>query len=174
MKLFKHFITITRHRHMVMRYCVSCGLYKQGLLHDLSKYGFTEFFAGVKYYQGTYSPHHNERKAKGYSAAWLHHKGRNKHHSEYWYDVIDGKYQPVKMPNRYVGEMICDRIAASKNYNRGHFDRSIPLNYFLNEIDRIIMHEDTKQLTIKLLTMYRDDGQKATFKYIRKNIRNNA
>ena len=78
------------------------------------------------------------------------------------------------MPNRYVGEMICDRIAASKNYNRGHFDRSIPLNYFLNEIDRIIMHEDTKQLTIKLLTMYRDDGQKATFKYIRKNLRNNA
>lgn len=28
---------------MVLRYCFKCGLYKQGLLHDLSKYGITEF-----------------------------------------------------------------------------------------------------------------------------------
>ena len=82
MKLIKHFITITRHRHMVLRYCFRCGLYKQGLLHDLSKYGITEFFNGVKYYASIYSPHHNERKNKGYSDAWMHHNGRNKHHSE--------------------------------------------------------------------------------------------
>ena len=34
----KHFITITKHRHLVMKLCFKMGLYKQGLLHDLSKY----------------------------------------------------------------------------------------------------------------------------------------
>lgn len=175
MKLIKHFITITRHRHMVLRYCFKCGLYKQGLLHDLSKYGITEFFNGVKYYAGIYSPHHNERKNKGYSDAWMHHKGRNKHHSEYWYDVnpLTNRYEAVKMPDRYVGEMICDRIAASKNYNRKNYKNDIPLNYFLKEQDRIIMHNDTRGLALKLLTMYQDKGEKYTFKYIKKNLRHN-
>ena len=83
----KHFLTITKHRHLVMHYCFKCGLYMQGLAHDLSKYGFTEFFRGAKYYLGVKSPHHNERLQKGYSEAWMHHKGRNKHHVEYWVDV---------------------------------------------------------------------------------------
>lgn len=156
---------------MVLRYCFRCGLYKQGLLHDLSKYGKTEFFNGVKFYSGTYSPHHNERKEKGYSDAWLHHKGRNKHHSEYWYDVDlkTRQYVPVKMPDCYVAEMICDRIAASKNYNRKNYSRDIPLNYFLNEHD-ILMHADTRALVLKLLTMYKDYGEKTTFKYLKKNF----
>lgn len=159
---------------MVIKNCFKCGLYKQGFLHDLSKYGFVEFFNGVKYYAGTYSPHHNERNAKGYSEAWMHHKGRNKHHSEYWYDQNPEthRYEPVKMPDRYVAEMICDRIAASKNYNRKNFTNDLPLKYFQNEINRVIMHDDTKALVIKLLTMYKDEGQKATFKYIKKNLRN--
>lgn len=86
MKLIKHFITITRHRHKVMRLCFKVGLYKQGLLHDLSKYTPSEFIPGVKYFQGNRSPQAKERELFGYSAAWLHHKGRNKHHFEYWVD----------------------------------------------------------------------------------------
>ena len=53
-KFFAHFKTITHHRHLVMRACFSVGLYKQGFLHDLSKYSPTEFFVGVKYDQGKY------------------------------------------------------------------------------------------------------------------------
>ena len=77
------------------------------------------------------------------------------------------------MPDRYVGEMICDRIAASKNYNRKNYKNDIPLNYFLKEQDRIIMHNDTRELVLKLLTMYQDKGEKYTFKYIKKNLRHN-
>ncbi|MBS7390396.1 MAG: catalase, partial [Oscillospiraceae bacterium] len=109
-----HFRTITRHRHKVIKHCFKAGIGWQGLRHDLSKYSPTEFFNGVKYYDGTRSPNELERLDRGYSKAWLHHKGRNKHHFEYWndYNPKIRKYAPVKMPLNYVIEMFCDRVAA--------------------------------------------------------------
>ena len=82
MKAWKHFCTINHHKMLVMKGCFKVGLYRQGLLHDLSKYSPTEFLVGCKYFQGNMSPNNAEREDKGYSAAWLHHKGRNKHHME--------------------------------------------------------------------------------------------
>jgi len=69
-------------------------MYKQGLLHDLSKYSPVEFLVGCKYYQGTRSPNNAEREDIGVSTSWLHHKGRNKHHFEHWvdYSVNDGEH----------------------------------------------------------------------------------
>ena len=84
---WRHFKTITTHRILVMQGCFKMGLYWQGLTHDLSKYSPTEFMTGVRYYQGNKSPNAAEREEKGYSEAWLHHKGRNRHHYEYWTDV---------------------------------------------------------------------------------------
>ena len=86
MKILKHFFTVARHRWLVRKHCFKCGLIKQGLFHDLSKYSPSEFWAGARYYQGNRSPQAREREIYGYSAAWLHHKGRNKHHFEYWTD----------------------------------------------------------------------------------------
>lgn len=81
---FGHLHTINTHKLEVMKNCFRVGLYKQGLLHDLSKYSFSEFIPGVKYYQdGNRSPNNAQREAEGCSTAWLHHKGRNKHHYEY-------------------------------------------------------------------------------------------
>lgn len=91
MHVFKHFFTVTRHRHAVMRNCFKVGLVWQGLCHDLSKYSPSEFWAGAKYYQGNRSPQAKEREVLGYSPAWLHHKGRNKHHFEYWTDYVTAK-----------------------------------------------------------------------------------
>ena len=108
--IWGHFKTITIHKWLVMKNCFRIGLYRQGLLHDLSKYSWTEFSIGVRYYQGTRSPNAAEREEKGYSEAWLHHKGRNRHHFEYWMDVRPGHWEEgllgVKMPLRYVMEMI--------------------------------------------------------------------
>lgn len=170
----KHFITITRHRHMVMRYCFKCGLIRQGLVHDLSKYGPTEFWRGAKYYAGGIkSPHPNERAKKGYSEAWMHHKGRNKHHVEYWFDFnIELKtYAPVPMPDRYIAESLCDRISASRNYNKKAYNDSFPLDYFQKENGGLIIHEQTKRKLLFLLTYLKDNGQKATFKYIKKHLK---
>ena len=118
---------------MVMKGCFAVGLYKQGLLHDLSKYMPSEFLVGARYYQGTQSPNNAERKELGYSSAWLHHKGRNKHHYEYWMDYsahapqgTSGGIIPARMPDRYVVEMFIDRVAASKNYNKENYKDDMP------------------------------------------------
>ena len=94
MHFIGHFKTITRHKILVAKGCFKLGLYYQGIMHDMSKYSPTEFLVGVKYYQGTASPNNAEREEKGYSGAWLHHKGRNKHHLEYWIDYARGDFRP--------------------------------------------------------------------------------
>ena len=117
-KFIGHLNTVSRHKYLVMKGCFSVGLYRQGIMHDLSKFSPTEFMVGARYWQGNRSPNNAEREEKGYSASWLHHKGRNRHHFEYWVDynlrgeLGSGPVIPVKMPGRYVIEMLMDRIAA--------------------------------------------------------------
>ena len=156
---------------MVLRYCFKCGLYKQGLLHDLSKYGITEFFNGVKYYAGIYSPHHNERKNKGYSDAWMHHKGRNKHHYEYWIDYsVDQPGHPMTgmpMPRKYIAEMMMDRIAASKIYNGKKYNDHFPLEYYEKGKHHYMMHPQTEKDLEKLLKILDKKGEAYLYRYIR-------
>lgn len=167
---FKHFITITKHRGKVLVNCVRAGIPLQGLTHDLSKYSPAEFIPGAKYYLGSRSPNEGERAEKGYSSAWLHHKGRNRHHYEYWmdYSAETKRLEPVEMPLKYVKEMFCDRVAASKTYQGRAYTDSHPLEYYTRAKTRIIMHPKTAELLEKLLVMLKEKGEKETFKYIRK------
>lgn len=172
-KVWGHFSTITKHKWLVMKYCFRIGLYKQGLLHDLSKYSPTEFWAGCKYYQwGHRSPNNKEREETGVSRSWLHHKGRNKHHFEYWIDysavpcptTING----MEMPKRYVAEMIMDRICASRVYSGKNYTDDAPLNYYLNSKEHLwFVHENTKDQMEKLLRMLSEKGEKETLCYIK-------
>lgn len=171
---WKHFKTITYHKYLVAQGCFKVGLYRQGILHDMSKYSPTEFRVGVKYYQGDRSPNNAEREDKGYSAAWLHHKGRNKHHYEYWIDYsindIPGGMAPVPMPDRYIAEMIMDRIAASKVYRGSEYTDADPLAYYLKGADKIPIHEDTKAKLSRMLTMLAQKGEKETFECIKREL----
>ena len=166
-----HFITITHHKIVVMQGCFRVGLFKQGLLHDLSKYTWEEFKTGVQYYQGTRSPNAAEKEEKGYSSAWLHHKGRNKHHFEYWtdYNPAEKRVLPVKMPYVYLLEMFCDRLSASKVYQGKNYNTNHPFEYLNNSKDRIIIHKDTFRALENLLIMIRDKGEEYTFDYIKTN-----
>lgn len=174
MKAVKHFITITKHRHMVIRHCARAGIFWQGLRHDLSKYSPVEFMAGARFYQGNRSPNEGERAVYGYSGAWLHHKGRNKHHFEYWTDYSPKQkcVAPVKMPERYVIEMFCDRVAASKIYRGKEYTDAYPLEYFLRGKAARSIHPETAALIEKLLRMLAEQGEAATFAYIRRRKRN--
>ena len=174
MQPWKHFRTITKHRHTVIRHCFKAGIGWQGLFHDLSKYTPTEFIPGVKYYQGTRSPNERERELFGYSAAWMHHKGRNRHHFEYWNDLNTQTkmYEPVRMPIRFVKEMFCDRVAASKIYQGRAYTDSHPLTYFLRGNARAKMHSDTADLLEEWLRMLEREGEAKTFAYLR-TIKNN-
>lgn len=170
----KHFKTITYHKYLVMKNCFKVGLYKQGILHDMSKYSPSEFWVGAKYYQGDRSPNNAEREAIGFSSAWLHHKGRNKHHYEYWIDYsircVPGGMLPAPMPTKYVVEMLMDRIAACMVYKGDEYTDSSPLEYYMSGKDPAPMHEDTRKLLEKLLRMLATKGQEKTFWYIRKHI----
>lgn len=170
-KAFQHFKTITRHRHEVIRNCRRAGILWQGLRHDLSKYSPTEFLQGAKYWQGTRSPNDREREVKGYSDAWMHHKGRNRHHFEYWsdYSPVDKIVRPVEMPLRYVAEMFCDRVAASKIYMGDSYTDKSPLEYFERGKARRVgrIHEKTSDLIEKMLTVLAEEGEEKAFAYIR-------
>lgn len=174
-KFWGHFKTITMHKIKVMQLCFRCGLYKQGLLHDLSKYSPSEFLTGVKYYQGYRSPNSREREVIGYSKSWLHHKGRNKHHFEYWTDTINGTFQGVEMETRYVIEMFCDRIVASQVYQKEAYHDGSALEYFLNAKDSYytVMHPKTMALLESLLIRVKERGLDDTIDYIRKEILHN-
>ncbi|MFI3170893.1 MAG: DUF5662 family protein [Eubacteriales bacterium] len=173
MKVWNHFKTITNHKLLVMQGCFKLGLYKQGLLHDLSKYMPSEFLVGCKYYQGTRSPNNAEREILGYSSAWLHHKGRNKHHYEYWMDyAADGERDIVgmRMPNRYVVEMVVDRIAASKNYKKEEYTDDCAYLYYVKGKGHYIIHPEVEALLEELLLMLAKDGEEKTFQYIREVV----
>ncbi|MBQ9859426.1 MAG: catalase [Clostridia bacterium] len=169
----RHFITITRHRHRVIAHCFRAGIGWQGLFHDLSKYSPVEFWVGARYYQGTRSPNEEERARYGYSRAWLHHKGRNRHHFEYWTDYCPATKQvePVKMPLRYVVEMFCDRLAASKIYQGAAYTQAYPLAYFLRGKPRRRIHPATSELLESWLRVLAEQGEEETYRLIRAQLK---
>lgn len=171
----KHFITISKHRNKVISHCFKVGIGFQGLFHDMSKYSPAEFIPGAKYYEGTRSPNERERDVFGYSLAWMHHKGRNKHHFEYWNDLNmqTRRYEPVRMPLKYVAEMFCDRVAASKIYRGKEYTDSSALEYFTRGNARAKMHPDTADVLEEWLRMLAKKGEKETFAYIKATLREN-
>ena len=172
MKAWQHFKTITHHRLIVMMGCFRVGLIRQGLTHDLSKYTPTEFLQGARHYQGVRSPNAAERERKGYSEAWMHHKGRNKHHYEYWTDMnmTTRRYEAVPMPRRYLVEQVMDRRAACIVYQGKNYTPASALEYFMKSVDRSLMHPQNQRELEYILTMLRDLGEKETFCYLKQEV----
>lgn len=146
-RFFGHLSTVHRHRAMVRKLCFKCGLYWQGLTHDLSKYSPVEFCNGVKFYTGTKSPHIGEREEYGYSKAWVHHHNKNKHHLNYWTDIdtTSGAERCIEMPKIYFAEMICDRVAASMVYLGNNFNERAPLDYYKSHTYENKMNDKTRK-----------------------------
>ncbi len=184
MKAWQHFKTVMKHKHLVLIGCFKVGLYRQGIFHDMSKFSPVEFWVGAKYFQGDSSPNNAERKDKGVSYSWLHHKGRNKHHFEYWIDYAiktdangnlipgdDGKVVAgMKMPVKYVVEMFMDRVAASKVYHSATYDDSNALNYYRKGRSHQIMHPETAALLELMLVKLSENGEEITFKFIKDEV----
>ena len=114
--IFKHFHKICTHKKWVFHYCRKAGIGWRGFWHDMSKFSPTEFWESVKYYQGDSSPIDAAKKDKGWSKAWMHHKGRNRHHYEYWIDNFDNGGEALIMPFDDALELLCDYLAAGRAY----------------------------------------------------------
>ena len=172
MKPWSHFKTITHHKWLVFCGCVRVGLVWQGITHDLSKYSPVEFWNGARYYQGFKSPNTAEREDKGYSEAWMHHKGRNRHHYEYWTDMNrqTRNYESVPMPRKYLVEMVMDRRAACMVYQGKAYHPGSALEYFMKSRERELMHPQTRRELEYILTMLRDEGEDTTFRYLRETV----
>lgn len=169
-RFFGHLNTVNKHRAMVCKLCFKCGLYWQGLTHDLSKYSPVEFWNGVKFYTGTKSPHYGERAKYGYSKAWLNHKGHNKHHAEYWQDIRpNGKTEPIEMPAKYFAEMICDRVAASIIYNGENYNNSKPFEYYIAHKDENQFDKSTRSDLEYYLSILNAYGIDRTLKILKNN-----
>lgn len=167
--VIKHFCLITHHKWIVFKLCCKIGEPWRGLMHDLSKYSWTEFSESVKYFVGTHSPITEAKKDKGYSEAWLHHKGRNKHHHEYWIDVLAPNPTPV-IPYKYAAEMLCDKLAAGMVYQGKNWTKEYQLNYWNREKEKIRTNEKIKDFITESLEMVARDGIDKTMK--KKNIKN--
>lgn len=156
--IFGHLKTITKHKWVVLKLSIKAGIPIRGLLHDLSKYSYTEFSESVKYYQGgKRSPIPVARNEKGYSTAWLHHKGRNKHHLEYWYDA-DAKEPPI-IPFKYCAEMVCDKLAAGITYQGKNWTKEFELEYWnAKEKNKVIANEKIKLFLTEVFTKVSQDG----------------
>lgn len=148
--IFLHFHTVNKHRMLVFKYCCMAGIPWRGLVHDLSKYSPTEFWEGVKYFSGKHSPIREAKMTEGYSKAWLHHRGRNKHHYEYWYDVATPNSTPI-IPYKYAVESVCDGLAAGVVYAGKNWTRDYELKYW----QKVLAQEYTK-LNDKMKDFYID------------------
>lgn len=155
--IFKHFKTIIIHKFYVFIFACKAGILYRGLVHDMSKFSPTEFFESVKYYQGNKSPITAAKKANGYSKAWLHHKGRNKHHWQYWYDALATDKTPL-IPYKYTVEMICDTLAAGKTYQGKNWDNSYQLKYWQEEQKKVHMNEAIKNILTEVYTQVSQNG----------------
>lgn len=156
-KVIKHFILITKHKWNVFKLCVKAGIPFRGLVHDLSKYSPTEFFESAKFYNGDHSPIREAKQTYGYSKAWLHHKGRNKHHYEYWFDGNAPEKTPV-IPYKYAVEMVCDTLAAGKTYLGKNWTNSSQLEYWNRTKDLTYINVKTANFLEAIYTAVSKDG----------------
>lgn len=155
---WNHFKKIIIHKYWVLHYCNMCGLYKQGLIHDLSKFSPTEFEESIKYYCGTDSPINKCKEINGYSMAWFHHRGRNKHHYEYWTDNYDSGTTAVKMPFKYMLEMVCDYLAAGRAYSGDKFTMEKEYEWWQQKKKIAFMHKRTKMMIEFIFNRMLTDG----------------
>lgn len=167
----KHFMLITKHKWVVFKLCCRVGIPWRGLLHDLSKYSPTEFLESIKYYNGKHSPITDCKRDKGYSEAWLHHKGHNKHHTEYWVDLDGDDGKPILpiIPYPYIAEMLCDKLAAGIVYKGKEWTKEYELEYWLNDRKNTLVNEQIKELITDFFTQVSEEGIKKVL--TKKNVK---
>jgi len=164
-KYIEHLKTITKHKFYVMRACFRSGFIIRGLLHDNSKFGPTEFISSAKHFQGTRSPIKAEKEDRGYSIAWQNHKGRNRHHWQYWIDWHCGKEYVVEMPVEYIVELICDWIGAGKAYKKEEWAIDELRTWYEKSKDDIILHNKTRKF-LEYTIYFAATSEKQLFRWL--------
>jgi hypothetical protein len=161
-KFFGHLKTVCTHKYWVFYYCRKAGITWQGIKHDISKFSPTEFFESVKYFQGNRSPIDACKEENGWSAAWMHHKGRNPHHYEYYVDNLDNGGVAIQMPEKFAIELICDYLGAGRAYMKKDFSYQAEYEWWLKKSEKpLLMHSHTKNfISLVLFKLTQTDNDK--------------
>jgi hypothetical protein len=150
-KYLQYLSYIFRHKYFVFVECWRWGLVWQGLVHDWSKFLPDEMIPYANYFYGGdkrkdrfYTP---SQGTDDFNYAWLKHQHRNPHHWQHWVlQEDDGDKYAMKMPYKYVLEMVCDWAGAGRaqgfNDTRG---------WYLKNKDKMILHPYTRFQVEKLL-----------------------
>ena len=172
---FKHIKLVSKHKWLVFKFSVKLGIPFRGLMHDLSKFSYDEFWESVKYYDGKVSPITKCKQENGYSKAWLHHKGRNKHHVQYWVDLGTKGVAPV-IPYKYVVEMICDKLSASITYNGKNWTNNSEYEYWVKEKKRIIVNPKIENFLEEVFLNLKENGLEKILdkKYLKETYKKNC
>ena len=161
-KMWKHLRTIQTHRKWVRRYCFMAGIPWRGIKHDLSKYHPVEFFESARYWVGTSSPIVEAKKENGISYAWMHHKGHNSHHYEYWMDNFDDGGIRRLIPKNDFVELVCDYLGAARAYMGKKFSYAGERDWWAKKRDHVSMNEQNK---IMLDVIFNDLANVSTGSY---------
>ena len=164
----KHIKLVSKHKWLVFKFSCKLGIPFRGFMHDWSKFSIDEFWESIKYYDGKVSPITRCKQEKGYSKAWLHHKGRNKHHYQYWVDLGTKGVAPV-IPYKYMAEMICDKLSASITYNGKNWTNSSEYEYWQKEKTRVIVNPKIENFLEAVFAELKDNGIDKTI--TKKNIK---
>lgn len=160
-----HLKTVCTHKKYVFINCLYAGIPIRGLLHDLSKFSPREFLEGIRYYQGNRSPIDACKEANGYSEAWMHHKGRNRHHYEYWQDNFDKGGIPLQMPFKDALELVCDYLGAGMAYSQENFTYQSEYEWWKRKTSKpIAMHPQTKLFVELMLREMAKTGNRSILK----------
>ena len=170
LKLFHNILlhckNILIHKWLVFKFMARLGLPWQGIKHDLSKFSKTEFIESIKFFQGNRSPIDAAKEKQGYSLAWLHHKGRNPHHYEYWIDYIDKGGVSQIIPYKYAAEMVCDYIAAGKVYLNKKWTEKSPYEYWMqNKFNTAKIHPLLKDFFTEVFEEIAEEGLYETLRF---------
>ena len=152
MKIYRDYLKyLIRHKWYVFKGCVKYGLVWQGIVHDLSKLMPTEFIQYAKYFASG--------KKTYIEYKWLDHMHRNRHHWQYWI-VIDneGNDYTLRMPDRYVKEMLCDWMAVAKEEQPKGKDIQHVVDWYKARRNVIRLHELSRRcLEVTLEKVYHNE-----------------
>ena len=122
--------------------------------HDLSKYSYEEFDAYDDYFYGKKGLDEDDIAIvdNAFDYAWLHHIHHNPHHWQHWVLMEDeGKVKPLRMPSRYIYEMIADWWSFS--FKSGNLYEIF--DWYDDHENKMTLHEDTKMQVGLILAQIR-------------------
>lgn len=130
---------ILKHKWFVFVECYKLGIPWQGIIHDLSKYRPVEFYPYMDRFYGS------KQTSPEFLVAWQQHVQSNPHHWQSWVALkgLDENQQPIfeplKIPEKYVKEMIADWRGMAKTVNSSGVN-----DWYLKNRYKILLNIETR------------------------------